>query len=154
MSILWGLRPIPAKEASEVDVESLPDDDLCSRLLGLSRELLDLGRNWAIVHYLVTGRWDERTEAPSSWAVFGRYEIDGHSFFSAPEDVAAIARELSAITRHDIVLRLRVDQIQGLYRGHAFSHDGLAGCADEAEDLRDCYLQLARRGQGALIRLG
>ncbi len=153
MSVLWDVRSVPAEAARQIDVERLPDEDLCDHLFRLSREELDLGRNWQIVHYLLTGEADA-DGSPLSWTIFGRHNVDEHSHFLTPDDVKVTANALADVNREEIALRLQVENLHGLYFGHAYDHDGLAGCVDDLEDLRDLYLQWARHGMGAFIHLG
>ncbi len=157
MSVLWSLHKVPREEAQQVDPTILPDRETADRLYEASRghEEIDIGRNWNVVHYMLTGQSGQH-DSPLSRAIFGRYDIDGNGgyYYLAPDDVRDVAAALADLTREDYEPRMSVEVWRGHYRGYVAHAGHLEGSADELEEIRDCYLQLARRGDGALILLG
>ena len=153
------MRWVTPEAAGRLDVEKLPDDELAEALYTAAERdgELDLGREWDIVHYLLTGG-REHQASPLSWAVLGRYMADDDRCdrYLAPADVAVVARALAALEREDLERRFAIDEMKqaGVYHAHVLSEHWLEACVDLIEDLRDAYLALARQGKGAFISLG
>lgn len=132
---------------------------------GEGRAPLELGKDWHMLHFLLTGSaWGG--EPPLASAILGGEEFGaelgyGRARYLAPEAVERIARALEAVSH--VELRERFDPAQlaraDIYplSGDALSRADLeeyfASVFSRFDDLCDYYADAAEAGEGMLLAL-